>query len=244
MQQSIREIPVGRWSISTAMGFAIPINLAKVIADQLIDEGQVTRGFLGVVIQPLTAELAESFDIDHLEGVLIAQVSEESPAAEAGLRQGDVIVTYQGGAVADIGNFRNRVSLSRPGSRQELTIIRDGKRRNVSVTIGKLGEDMVVAEAPAQSAEELGLTVQTLSPELAEHLGAQMGEGVVIMAVTPGSIAARAGIRPGSIIVQVNRKPVTTATEFKRQVNAASQERNVLLLIRRGDSQQYVVLSW
>jgi serine protease Do len=226
------------------VGFAIPINLAKQITQQLLEKGEVTRGFLGIVIQQLTPELAESFDIETAGGILIAQVSADSPAAAAGLRQGDVIVAYQGEPVNDVGNFRNRVSLTPPGSRQQLTVMRDGERRIVGVTIGRLSEDEPAARGPAESTEELGLTVQTLTTELAEQLDVQPGEGVVVTAVVPGSAAARAGIERGVIIVQVNRKPVNTAAEFKRAVEASRKDRSVLLLVRQGDMQQYIVLRW
>ena len=120
------------------VGFAIPINLAKAIAQQLIDEGQVTRGFLGVVIQQLTPELAESFGLQQGQGILVAQVSEDTPASRAGLRQGDVIVEYRGEAVKEVGRFRNRVALTPPGSRERLTVIRDGERKDLTVAIGTL----------------------------------------------------------------------------------------------------------
>ena len=226
------------------VGFAIPINLAKVIANQLISSGQVTRGFLGIVIQALTPELAESFDLEQTQGILIAQVSEDSPAEKAGLRQGDVIVAYRGEPVKDIGRFRNRVSLTPPGSSEQLTIIRDGKRQDVTVTIGTLSPDKLVAEAPAQSTDEIGLTVQTLTPELAEQFNTRAGEGVVVTAVRPGSIAAQAGIEPGSVIMQVNQKPIRNASEFKEAINASQRTRRVLLLIRKDNLQRFIVLSW
>lgn len=226
------------------VGFAIPANLAKVIADQLIERGEVTRGFLGITIQPLTPELAESFDLEPAQGILIANVSDGSPAAKAGLRQGDVIVTYRGEPVRDVGSFRNRVSLTPPGSREQITIIRNGNREDITVTIGQLTADVGAAQESAQSAEELGLTVQTLTPELARQFKVKAGEGVVVTTVTPGSIAATAGIEPGTIIVQANRKPVRNAAEFREAVNASRGERRVLLLVRKGDVQQYLVLSW
>ena len=134
------------------VGFAIPINLAKEIANQLLEEGAVTRGYLGIVIQQLTPDLAESFGMKQNEGILIAQVSDDSPAEEAGLHQGDIIVAYQGKPVKDVGNFRNRVALTRPGSRHPITIIRDGEQKKLTVTIGKLSKDKVVAEGTAAGA--------------------------------------------------------------------------------------------
>lgn len=226
------------------IGFAIPSNLAKNIAEQLIEHGEVTRGYLGIVIQNLTAELAESFDVKPGKGILVAEVSEDSPAEKAGMRQGDVIVKFRGEPVSDVGDFRNRVALTAPGSRVELSVLRDGKEKTLQVTIGKLTKDKLVAEGPAQSAGEIGLTVQTLTPQLAEQFDAKLGEGVVVTAVEPGSIAARAGIEVGSIILQVNRKPVKSAAEFQRAVKASASDKRVLMLIRKGDMQRYVVLSW
>ncbi len=226
------------------VGFAIPINLANAIANQLIDRGEVTRGYLGIVIQPLTADLAESFGVQQGEGILIAQVSEDSPAAKAGLRQGDVIVAYRGEPVSDVGNFRNRVSLTAPGSSEELTIVRDGKRQTITITIGTLSPDAQASTSATQSSDELGLTVQNLTPQLAEQFGAQPGEGVLVTDVTQGSIAARAGIEPGTLIVQVNRQRINNVGEFQQAIKAGRDSGRVLLLLRKDDMQRFVVLSW
>jgi len=225
-------------------GFAIPSNLARSIAEQLIDNGEVVRGYLGVVIQHLTAELAESFDIEQTTGILVAQVTDDSPAEKAGLKVGDVVVSYQGKPVKDIGNFRNRVSLTPPGSRESLVIIRDGEQREIKVTIGKLGDQQLMAEAPAESADELGLSVQTLTPQLAQQFDAKAGQGVVVTQVEPGSVAATAGIKTGDVIMQVNRKPVDNAAAFNRAVGGSRGDKRVLLLIASGKVQRYVVLSW
>ncbi len=226
------------------VGFAIPSNLVKAIADQLIEKGAVTRGYLGIVIQQLTPDLAESFDIEPGKGILVAQVSEDSPAEKAGLRQGDVIVAYGGEPVNDVGGFRNQVSLTPPGTRQQLSVLRDGKQRTLTVTIGTLTKDKVAAQGPTQSAEEIGLAVQTLTPQLAEQFNARPGEGVIVTEVKPGSIAARSGIETGSVILQVNRKPVKSAAEFKNVVKKTRKEGRILLLIRKGDMQRYVALGW
>ncbi|SER25172.1 serine protease Do [Nitrosomonas sp. Nm51] len=224
------------------IGFAIPSNLAEAIANQLIDRGEVTRGYLGIVIQQLTAELAESFDVKANKGILVAQVSEDSPAQQAGLRQGDVIIRFRDAPITDVGNFRNRVALTQPGTKVALTILREGKERTLQVTIGKLTKDKVAAVDPAQSTDEIGITVQTLTPQLAEQFNAKAGEGVVVTEVEPGSIAARAGIEVGSIILQVNRKPVKNATEFQQAVKAGNKR--ILLLIRKGSMQRYLILNW
>ena len=226
------------------VGFAIPINLVKGIADQLIERGEVSRGYLGIVIQPLTAELAESFRLKDRQGILIAQVAEDSPATAAGLKAGDIIVSYQGQPVADVGDFRNRVALTPPGSAVQFTIMRNGKRHDLMATVGKLSEEKLIATGPIQSVEQLGLTVQTMTPELAEEHDAKPGEGVVVTEVVPASIAALAGIQRGTVILQVNRKAVSSATEFKQAVNESVADKRVLLLIRKNDMSRYVVLNW
>jgi serine protease Do len=225
-------------------GFAIPSSLAQSIAEQLIDNGEVVRGYLGVVIQDLTAELAESFNIDQYRGVLVAQVTKDSPAEQAGLKAGDVIIKYQGKPVKDIGRFRNRVALTPPGSDASLVIIRNGKQRDIAITIGKLGDQQVMAKATTETTSELGLGVQTLTPKLAQQFDMRAGEGVVVTQVESGSVAAIAGIKPGDVILQVNRKPVDSAKAFNRAVNESRREKRVLLLIASGNMQRYVVLNW
>ena len=226
------------------IGFAIPIDLAKNIAYQLLDSGEVTRGYLGIVIQNMTPELAESFDLDNQQGILVAQVSEDSPARRAGLKQGDIIISYQGKPVSKVGSFRNRVSITTPGSQVQLGIIRGGKQLNLSVSIGTLDKDKLIIAEAAQTTDELGLTVQTLTPQLAEQFGARAGEGVVVTKVESGSIAAMGGIQPGTVIVSVNQKPVQSAADFKAAVKQSSDHKRVLLLLRKGESQQYLVLRW
>ena len=226
------------------VGFAIPSNLAKAIANQLIEHGEVTRGYLGIVIQQLTPDLAESFDLDLGKGILVAQVSEDSPAEKAGLRQGDVIVEYRGEPVTDVGSFRNRVSLTTPGSTETITVLRGGKRKTLQVRIGQLTEDKLITQGPAQSADEIGLTVQTLTPQLAEQFNTEAGEGVVVTKVKPGSVAAMAGIEPGTIILQANQQPVKDAADFAAALQRSKQENRVLLLIRNGGMQRFVALSW
>jgi serine protease Do len=224
------------------IGFAIPIDLARAIAMQLIENGKVIRGFLGVAIQPLTPELAESFGIDRYQGILVAQVTPGSPAAAANLQVGDVIVGYQGNAVEDVGDFRNRVALTAPETPVQLTVLRNGNRQQITATIGTQQEDMSVAGATATT-RQLGLVVQTPTPEMAESLGVQPGEGVVVTQVLPQSPAAAAGLTPGTIILQVNRQPVTSADSFSQAIEASATNR-AMLLVRTGEAQRYVVLDW
>ncbi|SFI64230.1 DegQ family serine endoprotease [Nitrosomonas sp. Nm34] len=226
------------------VGFAIPSNLAKAITTQLIEHGEVTRGYLGIVIQQLTSDLAESFGIEASQGILVAQVSKHSPAEKAGLQQGDIIERFQGELVKDVGSFRNQVALLAPGTTVELTILRNGKKKNVEVEIGKLIKEKLPTEQTSQRAEDIGLTVQTLTPQLAEQFGATAGEGVIVTEVRPGSVAAMSGIKSGTIILQVNRKAVKNTAEFQRAIKESRSDKRLLLLIREGDTQRFVVLSW
>ena len=226
------------------IGFAIPINLAMSIGKQLMNTGEVTRGHLGIVVQELSADLADSFDLQQNEGILIAQVMENSPAAKADLRQGDVIIRYQKKPVNNVGAFRNLVALSSPNSQQQLTVLRDGKSLNLTVTIGKLDKEPQLAQASEQPSTELGLTVQTITSSLAQQYNVKEGKGVLVTSITSGSVAAMAGIDAGTVILQVDRQPINSAEEFTRALNKTSQDKSVLLLLLKNNMQHYVVLSW
>ena len=224
------------------IGFAIPVDLANSIAGQLIDSGAVTRGFLGVAIQPLTPELAESFGIDRNQGILVSQVSKGSPAAQAGVEVGDVIVGYQGQPVTDVGDFRNRVALTAPQTRSEIAVLRDGKRRTLKVTIGALDAGALAAADGSATSRQIGMAVQTPTEQMAESLGIEPGEGVVVTQVAPGSAAAAAGITPGTVVLEANRRKVASAAEFNEAVH--SGKNRAVLLVRSGEAQRYVVLRW
>lgn len=226
------------------IGFAIPIDLVKNITNQLVDEGEVTRGFLGIFIQNLNKELAESFELDVHQGVLISEIQQDSPADKAGLREGDVIVDYQGKPVSNVGGFRNMIALSPPGSKQKLAIIRDGKRKNITVKIGKLERQEQIDIVEDKSSEVLGITVQTVTRPLADQFGIKAGEGVLVTHVKSNSIASLAGISVNTVILQVDRVAINSVTDFQREINKSSKNRRVLLLVQKGKRRQYVVLNW
>lgn len=159
------------------------------------------------------------------------------------MRQGDLITAYQGETVIDVGAFRNRVALTPPGSRAQFTVLRDGQRQNLAATIGMLDEQKLASTGPAQGAGSLGLTVQTLTPQLAVLFRTKPGEGAVVTNVEPGSIAALAGSGSGTVIVQVNCKPTSDAVSVKRAIDQSPGNR-VLLLIRKNGIQQFLVLNW
>ena len=224
------------------IGFAIPINMAKSIKDQLIKTGSVVRGYLGVVIQDLTPKLAESFGIKDRKGILVAQVSKDSPADKAGMRQGDVIVEFDGKAVNQVGPFRNEVALKAPGSVVKITVLRNGKREVLPVTIGRLPDQKVAAAESPHNLEKLGMAVRDLTPELAGKLGIKAKSGVVITEVSPGSAAAMASIKPGNIILEVNRVRVENVDELEKAIAKVPKDSAVLLLIQEGEFARYVAL--
>jgi serine protease Do len=225
------------------IGFAIPINMIKSIKDQLISNGSVTRGYLGITIQNITPDLAKSFNLENRKGILIAQVSEDSPAEKAGLKQGDVIIAFNGKPVEQVGPFRNLVAMEAPGSKKTITVIRNGKSETFTIKIGKLPDSESQAnDSSSHGVEELGLTVHSLTKDIAEQYGLDGERGVIVTHVESGSIAEMAGIGAGTLIQEVDRKTITTMDEFKRALDDAFQKGSVLMLIKKGQYSRYVAL--
>jgi serine protease Do len=223
------------------VGLAIPINMVSQIEKQLVEHGSVERGFLGILIQDLTPELAESFDLGQTQGILISEVTEGSPADKAGLERGDVILELDGQPVGKTDQFRNRVAFMSPGSKVDLTILRKGKRESIAVTLGRHPEEQAEAGTPAAQ-EDLGLTVQNLTPELAEQFGYVGQTGVLVTDVKAGSAAAMAGIQPGMLIQEVNRRPVSSLAELQDALDHPVRENSTLLLVRDEQGTRYVVV--
>jgi serine protease Do len=217
------------------IGFAIPINMAKNVIDQLIKKGTVVRGYLGVKIQPLTQDLATSFGLKDHNGVLVAQVEPGTPAEKAGLKQGDVITSLDGKPVTNIGDFRNTVASSLPNSVHTLGVLRDNKVLELKVTVGNLNESIStnkLAKEETQSINKLGLSVQNVTEDLAAKIGVKAGVGVVISSIKPGSLADISGLSRGTIILEVNRIKVNDVAKFKSAIDAAVKSNKVLLLVQ------------
>ena len=223
------------------IGFAIPINMAKSIHQQLVKHGGVTRGRLGVLIQDLTKDLAESFDIDQREGILIAQVMADSPAEKSGLKQGDVILKLNGNKVDRVAKFRNQIAMTRPGTEVEFLVLRDGKKKKIKAAIGTMKADADGHPVSSDELPELGMRLQKLTHDLAEQFGYKDANGVLVTEVEAGSIAARAGIKRGSLIEEVNRKEVKTPEQVKQLIKD-SNKKTVLLLVRQADASRYLAL--
>lgn len=224
------------------IGFAIPINMARQIRNQLVKHGKVTRGRLGVYIQDLTSELAESFELKEKKGILVAQVIEDSPAEKAGLERGDVITRLEGEPVGKVAEFRNRIALTSPGTELKLTVLRDGEKKQITVTVGALDTDAKGRPEATSSISRFGLQLQPLTEELAEQLGYQGEQGVLVAGVDPGSAAEDAGIEQGDLIQEVNRTPVTSASAVREALKKTRKNGAALLLIRHGEATRYLAL--
>jgi serine protease Do len=220
------------------IGFSIPSNMAKQLLPTLKTGGKVVRGYLGVVIQNVTGELAERFGLKSTAGVLISEIKPDSAAARAGLEVGDVVVELNGKPIEDVNQLRNAVAASKPGTKVSLTVLRDGKEKEMPVQLGELPSEQVAEAGPAS--ENLGVTVQTLTPQIARQLGYKDEQGAVITAVESGSAADVVGLREGDLIVEVNRKPVASAEDFRQAV--AASPKNLLLLVKSKEGARFVVM--
>lgn len=201
----------------------------KLEKEQLIAHGKVDRGYLGVGIQDLSRELVESFGLDEdIEGVLISQVYEDSPAEKNDLKRGDVLIEMDGKPVKDVGHFRNMIAMTMPGTDIDLTVIRKGKQKTVKVKLGNISEAKTVEPSQNDLMEKIGITVQNLNKDLANQFGYQEIEGVLISGVKPGSPAAFAGLRPGMVILEANRESVQTVSDLVKALNISSASKKVL----------------
>jgi serine protease Do len=229
-----------RSGTNIGIGFAIPINLVKELLPQLRGKGKVTRGYLGVLIQKVTPDIAESLGVERARGALVANVSKDGPAEKAGVKVGDVIVEFDGKEIKDSGDLPIIVARTPVDKKVSMKVLREKKEMVLSVTVGELKEEEVVASAPEKG--ELGMTVQRLTPQIAESLGLDKAEGVVVSAVEPGSAADEAGIRRGDVILEIDRKPIRSVDEYKKSIAGMRKGKGVLFLVRRGESTLFLAL--
>jgi len=223
------------------IGFAIPINLVKELLPQLKGRGKVTRGYLGVLIQKVTPEIAESLGLEKARGALVASVSKDGPAERAGVKVGDVIVEFDGKEIKDSNDLPLVVARTAVNKAARLKVLQDKREVMLSVTVGELKEEEVVASAAEKG--DLGLTVQRVTPQVAESLGLEKAEGLVVTGVEPGSAGDEAGLRRGDVILEVDRKPVKTVAEYRKVVGEASKRgKGILFLVRRGESTLFLAL--
>jgi len=228
------------------IGFAIPSNMARSLMNQIKEHGQVTRGYIGIVPQDLTPQLASSFGIKDTKGALVSFVEENSPAANAGLQRGDVIREVNGRSINDQGELRNQIAELEPGNTLSLKVLRNGAEKTLSVKVAARPAEIASSKsAPAPDAAasgKLGVAVQDLNPQIAKQLGLSASvTGVVVTQVQPDSPAADAGIKRGDVVQEVNRQPVKSASDFRNAVSSQSAK-SLLLLIQREDKTIYTVV--
>jgi serine protease Do len=223
------------------IGFAIPINLAKELLPELEAKGKVTRGWLGVLIQRVTPDIAESLGLSKPEGALVADVVADSPAAEAGIKVGDVIVEFDGHAIKESNELPLLVARTPVGKVVKVKVLRNNNPVVVEVKVGELKDEEPATAPSGGEAEELGITVQPLTPDIAESLGLSRDlKGMVVARVEPGSPAEEAGLRRGDVILEVNREPVKDLASYRKALKAAAGKKTVLLLVRRGENTIFI----
>lgn len=229
---------------NVGIGFALPINMAKDILTDLKEKGSVTRGWLGVMIQKITPELAQSFGLKETEGALVGDVIPNSPASAAGIMRGDVIVRFNGEEVKTMESLPKIVAGTKPGVSVPVDVIRNGSKRTLSVTIAVLKDE----EVKVAALDPLGIQVQDITPELAQTLKLESSEGVLVADVTPGESGAEAGIRRGDVINQVginsatNTQPVKNQADYDRILSTVKEGDTILFLVNRGGTTIYIAI--
>lgn len=214
------------------IGLAIPINMAKGIYEQLKENGKVVRGYLGVRPGDLDSGVGEFYGADNDKGAIVGEVMEGSPAAKAGVKTDDIILEVQGEPIAGANELINKVAMHKPGTDVELTILRDGKRKKITVTLGtRPDEETLISGRGSEVEDELGMSVQTLTPELAQRLDYEDLSGVVVTEVEAGSPADEKGIQPGDLITEVNRTTVRNLRQWNDAVKKAAEKGKILLRI-------------
>ena len=226
------------------IGFSIPVNMAKNVMDQLRTKGKVTRSQLGVTVQTVTSDLADSLGLKQAHGAIVSAVAPDSAAERAGVKRGDVIESFNGQAVHDTNTLRNRVAEAGPGTTAELVIVRDGSEKKLSVKLDEANPEKLArgrgerdSDSPAADDKTaLGVSVAPLTPELRERAHAPKdAQGLVVEDVNPDGRAAAAGVQPGDVIQEVNRQPVKSIDDLRAALKKTTDRPTLLLINRQGN---------
>jgi serine protease Do len=226
------------------IGFAVPVNQARALLPQLEAKGEVTRGYLGVHVQAITPELAKTLKLTDTKGALVADVTSGSPAETAGLKRGDVIVGFAGKEVTEVGNLPALVAATPIDTTVDVTVRRDGTEQALQVKVGRMpGEKAEAATGQPEPAQrKWGLALRDLDARMAQRLGVTPGEGVLVAAVRPDGAAERAGVRPGDVVLEVNRQKVHSVKEAQAEAQKQGESGPLLLLLRRGEARLFAAL--
>jgi len=232
------------------VGFAIPIDMAKTVMDQLINEGGVTRGYLAVLPQDITEDLAKALNVPENGGALVGSVTSGGPGEKGGIKRGDVIVEFNGKKITNSNELRNEVARTDPNKTANVVVIRDGKRKDLRVKVGERpaevsenGAPQNQKQTPNKLQEDFGLAVQDLTPDAAQQLGYDNARGALVVSVRGGSPADDAGFAKGDLIMEIDKRPVVSAQDAERVLTSVKAKDSVAILVRRGDNTFYVPLS-
>jgi serine protease Do len=232
----------------SGIGFAIPSNMARKIYTELQAKGRVTRGWLGVSIQPLTAELAKSFGAKDTKGVLLSEVMPDSPAAKSGLKQGDILLEFDGKKVEAPADLQRAVGLSSPGHTAKVKVWRDQGEKTAEIKIGEAPEEREAQQrgsgnGGSRAVGMMGVDVESITPAIASQLNLRSTEGVIVRRVEDGSPAAEAGVQRGDVIREINRQRVRTVGDWERLTRDVKDGDRITMLLQRGQYSQYVAFT-
>lgn len=217
------------------IGFAIPSDMVKHVMDEIISQGKVTRGLLGVSLQSIDYNLAKAFGLKKVEGAIVSNVAKNSAAERAGLQVEDIILRFNDRPVENAATLRNVVYKLKPGTQVTLTVLRKEKLLQIPVTVGDYSDEPSL-NSPISQKNQLGIEVETLTPDIAQKLGYTQEQGVVITKINPYSSAAIAGLKKGAVILAVNRKKVTNVSEFNQEIEKTPKDTPILLQVKQGDA--------
>lgn len=221
------------------IGFAIPSNIARHVMENVLADGKVSRGFIGVTMQSIDQNLANAFGLLKAEGALVTTIQKGSPADKAGIRVEDIIIKADSRTIDSPAALRNSIYMMKPGAKTVLTVIRNGQTLQIPLEIAAFEESAAIATGKPNN---LGVEVETLTPETAQKLGYGNDSGVIISKINPGSVAAFAGLKKGALIIAVNRKAVENPQQFEAVLSEAAKDKPVLLQIKQGGQMVYISL--
>ncbi|HRW58087.1 MAG TPA: DegQ family serine endoprotease [Chlamydiales bacterium] len=224
------------------IGFAIPSNMAKHVIEQIIKNGTVSRGHLGIYLQSIDTEMAEALGLSDTNGALVAEVIKDSPAEKEGLKQGDVIIEYNGQKVKNMASFRNDMALLQPGDKVELTVLRGDKKKQLTITLGASPKEKLITKQTNALGIEVAIP-KDLSPRILNSYAIDPEtKGVVITSVKIGSIAHKAGLKPGMVILKINQKEILTPDDFQESLKDVEKKKHILLLVKQQNVTHFITI--
>lgn len=228
---------------NVGIGFAIPANLAKSVIEELKSEGKVTRGYLGVYLQEITDDLRDAMDLPSLEGVLVSDVVDNTPASRAGLKGGDVILEFDGKKVEDMASFRIKVASTDVGKQVRMKVFRDGKQKTLTVTLGEMPETIGAAPEEPEQEYELGLRVVDVDDQRAQRFESKATRGVIVIDIRPDSPAAKAGFDFGDVIMGIGNKSISDIDDYRDAIEGLKEDKPVIFHLQRGERKLYVAVT-